>query len=218
VQAHPEDAFKIDARELNQITIVGMILAVTEAATNVSFNVDDGTGKIEVRIWLDSEEPAESANEKRAGWRVGAYIRVIGHLRSFNNKRSVMAFRIQPIVDLNEITYHLCECVYVHLQNTKGNLQGSSSNTSTTAPTSFANAYSAPQATLNSHLSDIHGQVLTVIRTLAAHRSEGISVQQIASQVKCDIAAVRHAMEFLSSEGHVYSTIDEDHFQVTDSM
>lgn len=32
------------------------------------------------------------------------------------------------------------------------------------------------------------------------------------------MSAFREAVEFLSSEGHIYSTIDDDHYKATDSM
>jgi hypothetical protein len=54
--------------------------------------------------------------------RPGCYVRVVGHYRSFNDKKSVVAYRIVPIVDFNEITYHFLECIHVHLQNTRGPL------------------------------------------------------------------------------------------------
>jgi hypothetical protein len=60
------------------------------------------------------------ANYGAYTFREGMYVRVVGHLRSFANKRSVVAFRIQPITDSNEITYHYLETLYVHLGNTRG--------------------------------------------------------------------------------------------------
>jgi hypothetical protein len=47
-------------------------------------------------------------------------VRVIGHLRSFMSKRNVMAFRIIPITDFNELTMHFLEVIHAHLYNTRG--------------------------------------------------------------------------------------------------
>ncbi len=54
--------------------------------------------------------------------RTGKYVRVIGHLRSFMNSRSILAFRIQVIQDENEITYHFLDVIHTHLYNTRGPL------------------------------------------------------------------------------------------------
>lgn len=45
---------------------------------------------------------------------------------------------------------------------------------------------------------------------------EGVSIQQLQSQLNgMSEPDIRTAIDFLSSEGHLYSTIDEDHFKAT---
>ena len=41
-----------------------------------------GTGTVEVKIWVDSED-ADGQAANKAEWTVGKYVRVYGHLRSF---------------------------------------------------------------------------------------------------------------------------------------
>ena len=54
-------------------------------------------------------------------YREGLYVRVAGHLRSFNDSsRSVLAFMIQPVADFNEITMHMLEVIHAHLYLKKG--------------------------------------------------------------------------------------------------
>jgi replication factor A2 len=48
------------------------------------------------------------------------YVRVVGHLRSFSNKRSLTAFSIKRVKDFNEVTCHMLEVIKTHLENTKG--------------------------------------------------------------------------------------------------
>ncbi len=43
------------------------------------------------------------------------YIRIYGHLRSFNNKRNVVAFKVLPLTDVNELTSHLLETIHSHM-------------------------------------------------------------------------------------------------------
>lgn len=45
--------------------------------------------------------------------REGVYARVHGHIRTFNNQRSVVASVVRAVHDLNELTNHLLELVYV---------------------------------------------------------------------------------------------------------
>ena len=47
-------------------------------------------------------------------------MRVVGHLRTFNKQRNVLAFNIRPIEDFNEVSHHLAQVIYGHLDATKG--------------------------------------------------------------------------------------------------
>jgi len=44
---------------------------------------------------------------------------------------------------------------------------------------------------------------------------EGCNVNSVASSLAMDLNQVKHIVEFLSSEGHLYSTIDDDHHKST---
>jgi len=132
-QSHTDDIFKVDGRELAQITIVGLITSVHEQSTFLNYWVDDGTGKIEVRLWLDQDD--NDFTTQKSAWREGVYVRVVGHLRSFNGVRSIVGFRIQPIHDFNEITFHLLEVIYVHLYNIKTKATNPDTSNTTTQST-----------------------------------------------------------------------------------
>ena len=46
--------------------------------------------------------------------REGTYVRIFGVFKTFGNKRQVQAFRIRPVTDMNEVTYHALECMLTH--------------------------------------------------------------------------------------------------------
>ncbi len=50
-------------------------------------------------------------------------------------------------------------------------------------------------------------------------REEGISRDELTQQLNSKMSRkdVDDGLEFLSNEGHIYSTTDEDHFKTTDS-
>ena len=70
-----EASFTIDGHDLYQVTIVGLITQAEEQATNLQYTIDDGTGTIMIKMWIDADAN-ESFDERRAGWKEGAVVRV----------------------------------------------------------------------------------------------------------------------------------------------
>lgn len=208
------DEFKIDGADVNQVSIVGSILTVTETSTNLQFRVDDGTGRIDVKIWIDSEDN-EYNQQKRSAWREGVYVRVYGHLRAFNNQRSVVAFSIQPITNFNEVTYHFLEVIYVHLYHTKGPLTSVAAASNTTSTNSNSNYYQ--QSTYD--YNDLQTAIIDTCRSNSQTYSQaGISIHFVVEQLSnmgATYEQVRSACDFLIQEGHLYSTTDDDHLKLT---
>jgi replication factor A2 len=121
VQNRPEDSFYIDGQEIATVTFVGIIRSVNESATSIMYTIEDGTGKIDVRKWINRDEDVAFMRQ-RSSLREGVYVRIVGELRAFQDQKSITAIHIRPLDDFNEITYHLLEAIHVHLfytRNTK---------------------------------------------------------------------------------------------------
>ncbi|CAO3641446.1 unnamed protein product [Cunninghamella echinulata] len=189
--------FQIDGRDISQITLIGVIRNIVEQQTNVSYNIEDGTGSIEVRKWSDQNESAQEM-ERRRRLNIDQYVRVVGRINSFNDRINVMAFDIRPITDFNEITYHLLDTVYNHLNFTKGN--------------------SGPKDDpMQITLDSIHDQIYNIIQS--DHSEDGVHLDQIKRSLRSTYtdAEIRASIEHLSIEGRCYSTIDDNHFKSTES-
>jgi replication factor A2 len=116
-QVAPEaDEFLIDNREIHEVYIVGMIARKEELSTSLNYLIDDGTGQINVRIWLPKDVASNYLHLVSPDWIEGIYVRVIGNLRTVvKGRRSLVAFRLIRVEDFNEISYHHLECIYAHL-------------------------------------------------------------------------------------------------------
>ncbi|RDD37685.1 Replication protein A 32 kDa subunit [Trichoplax sp. H2] len=204
------DTYQISGREVYQITFVGVIRSVTESAAYTQYAVDDMTeSPISVRRWVDSEETANDRNRK-SDCREDTYVRVVGHLRALQGVRYVMAINIQPIEDCNEITYHILEVIHSHLLQTKGPAIPTTEhkNTSNVIQTDFAGGNEIKS------LSGLQQQVYSCIS--ASNADQGHSIREISQRLRgISENEIRNATEFLSKEGHIYSTIDDDHFKST---
>ncbi|XP_068648326.1 replication protein A 32 kDa subunit B-like isoform X2 [Aristolochia californica] len=123
-----KSSFVIDGVDVNNITLVGMVTGKLEKVTDVSFHLDDGTGRIEVHRWVDDAMESNAMAELQNG----TYVCVHGHLKVFQGKKQVSAYSCRVVTDFNQIAYHFLECIYVHKCNKMVKVGSSAPSTVTT--------------------------------------------------------------------------------------
>ncbi|XP_041069645.1 replication protein A 32 kDa subunit [Carcharodon carcharias] len=210
-----EEIFRIGEVELSQVTVVGVIKDAEKAPTNILYKLDDMTAPpMDVRQWVDTDE----AGSENIVVPPGSYVKVAGHLRSFQNKKSLVAFKIMALEDMNELTSHMLEVVQAHLLLNKPQPApgGSLALHTPTRNESAMGMYAGGNDALMNGLTSQQSQVLNLIRN--CREQEGMSIDYMRRTLKnMTIVAIKQAVEFLSNEGHIYSTVDEDHFRSTDA-
>lgn len=148
------------------------------------------------------------------------YVRVLGTLKSFQNRRSISAGHMRPVVDYNEVLFHRLEAVHSHLQLTRGAKasqgNGGVAHGGQAMQTSDINAYSGSNAqnVLDQYksLDPLPRQIMGIITSEAENHHDGVHVNLIARMLKgVDVSEVRNAVEELSSEGYLYTAADDDH-------
>ena len=136
-----DDKFVFDNVEMHQVTTVGLVREVNEQETRLEYKIDDMSGPtIDVKQFVDSGDDG-NPNERTVLVRENTYVRIYGHVRSFNNKRSIVAFKIQPVTDMNELTNHLLETIHAHIYHTKGFAQGGAGGSGGAPVASTSGAY-----------------------------------------------------------------------------
>ncbi|XP_020509706.1 replication protein A 32 kDa subunit isoform X2 [Labrus bergylta] len=217
--AQADEAFRVGDVEVAQVTIVGVIRSTDKSMTNIQYKVDDMTGApMDVKQWVDTEDPSVDSTVLPPG----TYVKVSGNLRSFQNHRSVVAFGVRPLEDMNEITSHMLEVVQAHMALNKSQTMpaagGMNSNvTPMSRPDtgSMGGSYVGAME-MNNGLSGNQNQVLCLIKSCPD--AQGISIQELKQRLSgISLAVIKQAVEFLSNEGHIFSTIDEDHYKSTDN-
>lgn len=51
-------------------------------------------------------------------------MRVVGNLREYEGTVHVLVYSVTILQDWNELTYHILDVIYTHLQNTRGAIPG----------------------------------------------------------------------------------------------
>ncbi|XP_031145344.1 replication protein A 32 kDa subunit isoform X2 [Sander lucioperca] len=220
-----DEAFKVGDVEVSQVTILGIIRSTDKSMTNIQYKIDDMTGApMDVKQWVDTEDPGVDSTVLPPG----TYVKVSGNLRSFQNHRSIVAFSVRPVEDMNEITSHMLEVVQAHMALGKSQtMTGAGGRMSSdvmpmSRPGNLGNTgsmgggYAGATDMTNNGLSTNQNQVLSLIR--GCPDPQGISIQDLKQRLNVmSLAVIKQAVEFLSNEGHIFSTIDEDHYKSTDN-
>ncbi|XP_023744004.1 replication protein A 32 kDa subunit A [Lactuca sativa] len=222
--------FVVSGADVVNVTVVGMVSDMVERSTDVNFTVDDGTGKLNCKRWLN--EPFDKLQMEDV--REGVYVRVDGHLRSFRGERHVSVFSVRPVTNFDEITFHFIACIHYHMRATKGQkTQGDgttlSQNMSSTPNTPIQNGTNGFKTTSLSQLSvpfSVDGDglkgfdqvVLAYLQLPANYGNEkGIHTNELAQKLKLSHDKIMESIRTLEDEGMIYSTIDEFHYKATSS-
>ncbi|KAL2928908.1 Replication protein A 32 kDa subunit B [Bienertia sinuspersici] len=208
----------VDGVDVNNVTLVGMVFDKVERVTDVGFFLDDGTGRINVLRWIN--EPCDT--NEMANIKDKMYVRVHANLKGFQGKRQLVAFAVRPMTDFNELSFHFLECMYVHMYNTKlraTNVSADPQVTSSVNGIPFRGYQGTQQSHLPGQFSEMKGVeqlVMSYLQQPAALASTtGVHVNELVQRLNIPLDQIMSAIRFLDDEGHVYSTIDDEHYKST---
>ena len=214
------DKFQLDGRDVMQVTVVAQVRQMQAMATNVQYTLNDGTGEMLCQVYISEEHP----NATRGDVVQYSYVRVIGALKaSPDGKRRIQGYHVLAVTDHNDLTYHQIEAIYTHFKHTNKQPSAAPTAAAAAAPTAYgASSYSQPAAAggpggaapmLEPGLSEAHNRVLGAFYHHASE--QGASVAEVAATLKMSVQQVNAIVAELSEDGHLYSTIDEEHFKST---
>jgi len=217
VLASPEEGFTVEGSEVGMVVVVGRVVSIEKAATKSTYHIQDDSGELEVIQWLEEGTSQPDFNE-------GSPVKIIGSIRTQGDKKHVMAFKITAVPSQEEYDAHMLEIVYSHLklrqlqQKINGQIGG---NDGTLSNSMMGGGLGVQGGNMNSSSGQSFGNknydlVYGMIRQ--SNDETGMERDSIFNQLRMKMSKVEmdNALDFLSSEGHIYSTIDEDHFKTTD--
>ncbi|KAG4965500.1 hypothetical protein JHK85_040475 [Glycine max] len=194
--------FVINGVDLNNVTLVGMMFEKVERNTDVSFVLDDGTGRIKCRRWINE---------------------------AFDTKEMEA---VMPVTNFDEIPFHFIDCIHNHLRSkikvegiTSAN--PSSGSSLETPVKSAPNRSQASNPVCAQHSVDgLKGIDKLVMDYLEQHSDRrvthptfylsdgrGIHVDELSRELKLPIEKIKLSLKTLADDGEIYSTIDDDHYK-----
>ncbi|KAJ0974341.1 hypothetical protein J5N97_016306 [Dioscorea zingiberensis] len=213
--------FIVDGVEAGNVRLLGLVMNKAERVTDVTFTLDDGTGRIDVNRWVNET----SDTNEMAVIQNGMYVVINGSLKGFQGKKHVVAFSVRPVVDFNHITLHFIECIHVHLDNTRpkgaGLAQAQTGSVVQNTIRSDVKEYQSPVShqfssatAAKASETDVYKLVLDVFQEPAnLAREHGLHVDEIVQRLGIPINKIKDAIDYHVDVGHIYSTIDDNHFK-----
>jgi len=208
-----------DGRPLHQVKLVAAIRSVTENSTFILYEIEDGTGLTEIKDWINESNDCAAVAEMRRQLKDGAYVRVIGQVKEYEGKKSVLAHSIRTLSTGNELTHHMLEVVYSAMRTKNQN-----SIVTSAAPMAGNNmgtmggvgnrgaVYEMGGAGSGNALNDT---VLDFIKREGSHLDVGVDVEKIIKALagQYNEGQIRNAIDTIAGEGHIYSTINENWYK-----
>lgn len=228
-----KNAVIIYKRPYSTVAVIGRILEAEYFETRSRYVIQDHTGPpITVNLWNQSQ-PTNVP--------VGTYARVFGMGRMADDGTlSMVGYHIEQVKSVNDLVEHYISqlrdnaALAKRAENIDAGLAVSCENfpdsqlkstfvqkpisqgrASYSASASMAPAAAVPVGGV-SGLSAQQNAVLSMISK--SNEDMGISLNSLNEALKSIGAKqIKTIVDFLSAEGHIYTTIDENHFKATDS-
>jgi len=224
-----------DGREIHQVKFVGAVRGVDEQSTNASFQIEDGTGLMEVKQWVNTEDCRAVTQMRMEASVENIYVRIVGQMKDYDGRKSVMAHSVRRISTGNELTHHMLEVVYSFERYKRGGI-GASKGAMPQSVTpyggnmqsggSYGGGMGGGQAfTSNNSMGGQMGMggnmpngtdlVRRYIKTEGDKSDIGADVNMCKKYFENQLSPsdVDSALAHLASEGHIYSTVDETKFK-----
>ncbi|XP_011299440.1 replication protein A 32 kDa subunit-like [Fopius arisanus] len=190
----PQSMPNYDKIQNSILRIVGVVTKIVEATTKLAIEIEDETAKIIAYRWLESDDTTINV-------KVGQAAVVHAHFRETGEEiPHLFILAIRPVSSYGEYFNHLLE-VLLSARN--------SSNEAASAATDVANE------TMANGLNPEQAQIFKIIKDVDED-DIGIERSTLKAQVpSLSSAKVDTILDFLVSEGHIYTTRTDDHFKAT---
>ncbi|KAG5894779.1 hypothetical protein JTB14_005215 [Gonioctena quinquepunctata] len=215
VRDNQDDEFKLFGTPTQILNLVGILRNFEIQSTKATYTIEDHTGEIKAIWWLenDGDNVPNLPNVKE-----GSYVQVFGSLRNQDGEKILMVLRMFLVEDCNIISNHLLQVIHTRLAAEAATKSSNFAIQANNPGAALANSMSfmnEPADSGMSGLTPLQEKVFKILQTNTTQK--GMDRDTLLSNFPPhQHRAINEALEFLNNEGHAYSTIDNDHFKVTD--
>jgi replication factor A2 len=210
-----------DGRPLHTVCLVGAVRSVEDQSTNVLYTIEDGTGTMDVKQWLDDNDSSMMLQMRKETTKEGIYVKVLGEIKDYEGKKLVVARSVRPLSTGNELTHHLLEVIYSgETFQRADSIIAPQSSMMGVGTMNHLGSNSGGMKMMMGHnptnsFEGLKDRIYATMRDNDNGSEEGISIEQTI-QLLPDVQQVeiRKIVTILSEEGQIYSTVSENHYKV----
>lgn len=197
-QPVPDSEFQINGVVLNMVSFIGAIRKVESTTSACVVTLEDGTGSIDIRRWIDTN--ITSAEEEATKYMAlqDTYVLVTGALKEFNQKKNIQNTTIKEIKDHNELVYHNLSAIYTHIR-----AQGITRSKDDLFVSEDASQ--KPSGALDD-------KVYAIVAQYSPSMSEGVRLELIAEKLGVTQEQANVQCMALVESGRIYSAYDDQAF------
>ncbi|KAH8269346.1 hypothetical protein KR018_005964, partial [Drosophila ironensis] len=206
----PEGNIEMFGMQYAMACVVGIVRNVETSSTKITYTLEDHSGRIDAHYWLE-EGDALKAPEVM----VNNYVKVYGTTRSQAGQKTLMVFKLLPVLDPNEVCTHLLEALNARYKAEDYQSKGGASEGAGHSGAGGMGDFTASQS--SAIVSGLDPKQQAVFQAIKSNVSEeGISRKELKTKFShISDSELNNILDFMISEGHIYSSIDADHFICT---
>ncbi|RCK54499.1 Replication factor A protein 2 [Candida viswanathii] len=208
----PDAEFKVNNVELNMISFVGVVRKVENTNSTVVVTIEDGTGSIEVRVWISDQVTTAEQETQKYEAMLNQYVFVGGSLKLFNNRKSVQNSSIFPITDSNQILYHHLSAIENHLKAQDGSQKRPTAASGSLFIDDNAGTRTAAAAGSKHTGGSLTDRVLRILKENSTNMQEGVPVGYIVQTLGISREEALKHVNNLIEEGKAYAGYDDESF------
>ena len=204
-----------DGRKVASVKIVGAVRNVEDHSTNVVYNIEDGTGLIEVKQWLDDNECTALQELRQQTLQEHIYLKIVGQIKDYEGNKIIIANSIRPISSGNELTHHMLEVAYNAERHKRADSFVVGSMPVNTGIGFGGQKVHGAGAAAGGSEDPLRSAVISFFEHHEDSGEAGVHVKVCVDKLSGSFTEpdVRRMIEALSEEGHIYSTVSDDYFQ-----
>ena len=208
----------IDGVKRMIVSIVGIIRKKFEMNIYTFYEVDDGTGLIQVHDYSQINEINPHVELKE-----NIYVYVCGKINVNANEESsqpyISAFLVKPVEDPNQIPFHFLQAIFIHKYILAGSLPNDSEfqkrdqiNINNSSRISHDNEDAKLNEEVSSKINNIKLTIITFLKN--KNHIYGVHVDAIIKALsdQFSVQDINSALEDLEYNGEIYCGVEADHY------